>query len=201
MTLYLYKTGTSTPVMTIENAVSYTADSAVTEDGAVYSPFAEDVELSSRPDCSEALRADWRRDHPSAEQRMEALSMVAGIAFVTLAEGGQIDDVTAGEHAELFAAWEPDVSYEVGSIRAYGGRLYRCVQAHTSQTDWTPDTAVSLWAQIADPAEEWPEWSRPVGAHDAYSAGDKVSHGGQHWVSDLDGNVWEPGVYGWTETK
>ena len=63
MNLYLYKTGTSTPVLTIENAVSYTADQAVTEDGGVYGPFAEDVELSSLPDCSETLRADWRRQH------------------------------------------------------------------------------------------------------------------------------------------
>ena len=63
MDLYLYKTGTNVPVLTIENAVSYTADQAVTEDGGVYGPFAEDVELSSLPDCSEALRADWRRQH------------------------------------------------------------------------------------------------------------------------------------------
>ena len=63
MNLYLYKTGTSTPVLTIENVVSYTADQAVTEDGGVYGPFAEDVELSSLEDCSETLRADWRRQH------------------------------------------------------------------------------------------------------------------------------------------
>ena len=51
----------------------------------------------------------------------------------------------------------------------------------------------------ADPAEEWPEWSQPVGAHDAYNAGDKVSHNGKHWTSAMDGNVWEPGTYGWDE--
>ena len=63
MDLYLYKTGTSTPVLTIENVVSYTDNQAVTEDGGVYGPFAEDVELSSLPDCSETLRAQWRREH------------------------------------------------------------------------------------------------------------------------------------------
>ena len=55
------------------------------------------------------------------------------------------------------------------------------------------------WAVTPPPAEEWPSWSAPVGAHDAYSAGAKVSHGEKHWISDQDGNVWEPGVYGWTE--
>ena len=57
----------------------------------------------------------------------------------------------------------------------------------------------ALWSKVGDPAEEWPAWSQPLGAHDAYNAGDKVSHNGKHWTSDTDGNVWEPGVYGWTE--
>lgn len=122
----------------------------------------------------------------------------APIVFVTLAESGQIDDVTAGEHAELFSHWEPGVKYEVGNLRQYSGQLYRCVQAHTSQADWTPDVAASQWAKAADPAEEWPEWSQPIGAHDAYNAGDKVSHNGKHWTSEVSANVWEPGVYGWT---
>ena len=45
--------------------------------------------------------------------------------------------------------------------------------------------------------------SQPVGAHDAYAKGDKVSHNGKHWTSNVDSNVdsnvWETGVYGWTE--
>lgn len=122
-----------------------------------------------------------------------------GIMFVTMAEAGSIDDATAAEHAELFAEWSYPIAYKVGNIRRYGGKLYRCVQEHNSQADWTPDTAASLWTATADPAEEWPAWSQPVGAHDAYDAGAKVSHGEKHWVSNVAGNVWEPGVYGWTE--
>lgn len=83
----------------------------------------------------------------------------------------------------------------------YGEKLYRCVQQHTSQAGWEPDKAASLWSVAADPAEEWPEWSQPLGAHDAYAKGAKVSHNGKHWVSDLDANVWEPGVSGWSEAK
>ncbi len=121
------------------------------------------------------------------------------IMFVTMAEGGQIDAATAAEHAELFAPWAYPINYKVGNIRRYGGALFKCVQDHTSQADWSPDTASSLWAITADPAEEWPAWSQPVGAHDAYSAGAKVSHQEKHWISDQDGNVWEPGTFGWTE--
>lgn len=121
------------------------------------------------------------------------------ITFVTMAEAGAIDATTAAEHAELFSPWAYPVSYKVGNIRRYGGALYKCVQDHTSQADWTPDTAASLWSATSDPAEEWPAWSQPIGAHDAYSAGAKVSHNGKHWTSDQDGNVWEPGAFGWTE--
>ena len=122
-----------------------------------------------------------------------------GIVFVTMAEAGSIDPVTAAEHADLFAEWAYPIAYTVGQIRRYNGTLYKCVQAHTSQADWTPTAASSLWSKTNDPAEEWPEWSQPVGAHDAYSKGAKVSHNSKHWVSTADANVWEPGVYGWTE--
>ncbi len=136
----------------------------------------------------------------AAAARCEKL--VDSIVFVKLAETGAIDEVTATEHTEIFAAWEPDVQYESGNLRRYpesDGKLYKCIQAHKSQTDWTPDVAVSLWVVAGDPAEEWPEWSQPIGAHDAYMSGDKVSHNEKHWVSDYDNNVWEPGVFGWHE--
>lgn len=151
----------------------------------------------------EMWRYEERKMTPEeyTEMQVESASAVASIAFVTLAEAGNIDDVTAGEHVGLFSPWAAGVAYAAGNIRTHGGKLYRCLQAHESQEDWTPDAAVSLWALIADPAEEWPAWSQPVGAHDAYAAGDKVSHGGKHWTSDVGGNVWEPGVYGWTETN
>lgn len=121
------------------------------------------------------------------------------IAFVTLAESGAIDEVTATEHADVFAEWEPNVKYVAGNLRTHEGVLYKCVQAHTSQADWTPDVTPALWVKAGDPAEEWPEWSQPIGSHDAYAQGDKCSHNGKHWVSSVDGNVWEPGVYGWDE--
>lgn len=123
------------------------------------------------------------------------------IAFVTLAEIGTIDGVTAGEHSAMFAEWAADVDYAAGNLRRYQDKLYRCISPHRSQASWTPDASHSLWVSVSDPAVEWPEWSQPVGAEDAYQKDDKVSHGGKHWTSDTDNNVWEPGVYGWTEAS
>ncbi len=143
---------------------------------------------------------------PTTEERVEKLEAellsaqsAAAITFVTLCETGTIDTVTASEHTELFSPWAYPVDYKTGNIRAHGGKLYRCLQNHTSQENWTPDAAPSLWVGISDPAEEWPAWSQPVGSTDAYAKGAQVSHNGKHWTSDVDANVWEPGVYGWTE--
>ena len=141
-----------------------------------------------------------------AKMDVESINSAASIAFVVMAENGTIDEITAGEHMNIFAPWEPGVAYAVGNLRVYprdGGdqKLYKCVQAHTSQADWTPDVAVSLWSTASDLAIEFPDWSQPLGAHDAYQSGDKVSHNNKHWVSTADNNVWEPGVYGWTEVE
>ena len=111
-------------------------------------------------------------------------------ASVSLPEG------TAVDVPELFPTWKPDTDYVIGDRRQFGGILWKCIQAHRSQDDWTPDVAVSLWARTS--ADEWPEWIQPTGASDAYMTGDKVSHNDQHWVSTVDANVWEPGVYGWS---
>ena len=108
-----------------------------------------------------------------------------------------LDDEQAESVTELFPQWESGTAYEIGDRRQYDGLLYRCVQAHTSQDDWTPPAVPALWVRTS--TEEWPEWIQPTGAHDAYKKGDKVTHNSKHWVSDVDGNVWEPGVAFWTE--
>ena len=136
-----------------------------------------------------------------AGEMVRSSSEAVGVAFVTLAEAGNIDAVTASEHTELFAPWACPVAYKTGNIRERNGKLYKCLQDHTSQETWTPEDSPSLWVGISDPAEEWPEWSQPVGSTDAYAKGAKVSHNGKHWTSNVDANVWEPGVYGWTEAS
>lgn len=110
---------------------------------------------------------------------------------------GYLPDEEAETVTDLFLDWGEGKAYIVGDRVKYNSLLYRCVQAHTSQADWTPDVTPALWVRTS--TEEWPEWIQPTGAHDAYDTGDKVSHNGKHWISDMDANVYEPGVYGWTE--
>ena len=108
-----------------------------------------------------------------------------------------LSDEEAYDAPELFPKWTIK-AYETGDRVQYNGLLYKCLQAHTTQPDWTPDTAVSLWVRVDDPSIEWPEWHQPTGAHDAYAKGAKVSHNEKHWISDVDGNVWEPPTM-WSE--
>lgn len=132
-------------------------------------------------------------------RRTDIIEQAKAIRAATQEMGRTAADDVALSCPALFDEWKAGTDYVTGDIRKRNSNLYRCLQNHTSQGDWTPEAAVSLWVQIADPAIEWPDWVQPTGAHDAYSKDAKVSHSGKHWTSDVDANTWEPGVYGWTE--
>lgn len=108
-----------------------------------------------------------------------------------------LDDAIALEGVELFPKWKIDTQYEINDRIRHNNVLYKCVQAHTSQESWSPDLTPALWVKVS--IDEYPEWEQPIGAQDAYMTGDKVSHNNLHWVSIIDNNVWEPGVYGWEQ--
>lgn len=109
----------------------------------------------------------------------------------------QQSDELALQSVELFPKWNAGINVTAGDRYQYNGVLYRTVQSHTTQDDWTPDITPALWTVVS--LDEWPEWRQPIGASDAYNKGDKVSHNDKHWESNVDANVWEPGVYGWNE--
>ena len=100
----------------------------------------------------------------------------------------------------LHPKWSGDgVQYTAGQRVQDDGILYTVLQTHTSQPDWKPADAPSLFAKVLIPDPTViPEWEQPESTH-PYAKGDQVAHNGKTWVPDIDGNVWEPGVYGWTE--
>lgn len=110
-----------------------------------------------------------------------------------------LTDEYAYEVPEIFERWESAWNYSVGDRRCYEDKLYKCVQAHTSQPDWTPDVTPALWTEVAKPGEI-PVWKQPTGAQDAYMTGDKVHYPAKDdpvYESTVDNNVWAPDVYGW----
>lgn len=100
--------------------------------------------------------------------------------------------------------------YEGMLVRDDDGVLYCSItgtQEKPTELLYHPKDVPAMMEKVEDeggeelPSEEYLEWVQPTGAHDAYAQGAKVSHNGKKWTSDVGGNVWEPGVYGWTEVK
>lgn len=109
-----------------------------------------------------------------------------------------LSEEAALEVPMLYPKWSVGVAYEVGIRVQYEGVLYTVLTAHTSQSDWTPTAATSLFAKVLIPDPNViPDWEQPDSTN-PYMTGDKVKHNGKTWVCTCDNNVWEPGVYGWT---
>ncbi len=108
-----------------------------------------------------------------------------------------LTDEQAASALMIYRAWDGNgVDYAGGDRVRYGGYVYKCLTAHTSQEAWTPTDAPSLWAKVLIPTPgEIPEWEQPSSTN-PYMKGDKVKHNGKTWESLVDNNVWEPGVTG-----
>ena len=132
----------------------------------------------------------------AAEQLRKALQIFAAT----------LTDEQALEIATVYPAWQSGRAYSVGEAISYGTnslgdpQLYKVVQAHTSQAEWTPDATPALYDAFGLDESGYPIWAQPSGAHDAYSAGDIVNYNGTLYQSTINGNVWSPDVYpaGWT---
>ena len=128
-------------------------------------------------------------------------------ALRLLAQNLNITDRERMQIADLYPPWEAVRNYTAGKILKYGvnewgeTQLYSVIQEHASQDGWKPGGTPSLYSKIGFTDSGVPIWTQPLGASDAYNQGDRVSHDGKIYVSGADGNVWEPGVYGWAEAE
>lgn len=130
-----------------------------------------------------------------AEQFRRVLQMFAA----------SLTDEQAMEVATIYDPWQIGRTYAVGDFLTHGinsvgdPQLYKVVQAHTSQAEWMPDVATSLYVAIGLDNSGYPVWSQPTGAHDAYNSGDVVNYNGTLYQSLIDGNTYSPEAYpaGW----
>jgi len=131
----------------------------------------------------------------AAEQLRRVLQMFAA----------SLTEEQALEVTAVFDRWMAGKAYVAGSYLTYGEntvgdpQIYRILQNHTSQTDWTPDNTPSLYDAIGLDESGYPVWSQPAGAYDAYNTGDIVSYRGALYQCLVDGNVYDPDNYpnGW----
>lgn len=61
-----------------------------------------------------------------------------------------VDDNTALRMTEFYPEWAADTEYTIGYKVQRNGKLWRVLQAHTSQAGWEPENAASLWTEICE---------------------------------------------------
>lgn len=145
-------------------------------------------------------QATWEAYERAKEEeraRKQAQAMLDKLSYKTVLDSATDDQ--ALEMRPLYPEWQTGIEYTKGTFLQYDSILYRVLQDHTSQADWTPDKAVSLYVDIADPQDPFPPYKAPTGAHDAYSKGDGITFEEKHYRSKIDGNVYSPAEYpdGW----
>lgn len=119
-------------------------------------------------------------------------------AAIEVAAESFTDDV-AIEYPELVKKWSADQQIKADERIVYNDVVYKALQDHVSQADWTPDAAPSLFAKVLIPdSDVVPEWEQPDSTN-GYSKGDKVKYNGVVYESLIDNNVWSPDAYpaGW----
>ena len=145
------------------------------------------------------FRAIPSSESPAPQTVPNLAQLLDAVKRLLAGETEAMTDEQAIESAALFPTWVSKIGTPVaaGERLWYSDKLWRVIQPHIPQADWTPDTVPALFAEVS--LEEWPEWVQPTGAHDAYAEGAHVAHAEKHWESEVPNNVWEPGVYGWKE--
>jgi hypothetical protein len=143
------------------------------------------------------LGVAMRKKESIPEVQKEIQSAMVAIAQI---QAQSLTDSQALYVQVIYPDWSGDgVAYSKDYKVRHNDILYKCIQTHTSQSDWAPPDAPSLFAKVLIPdTDTIPEWEQP-GSTNPYAKGDKVTHNGKTWISTADGNVWEPGVYGWEE--
>ena len=127
------------------------------------------------------------------EKKEESLTKVAKVVANQVT-----DDAIALEIQEFYDEWNVDIDVTVGQYIRYEGLLYKVLTAHTTQANWMPSIATSLFAKVlVDPTGTTVlEWEQPDSTN-PYMTGDKVTYNGKTYICKVDNNVWQPDVYGW----
>lgn len=82
-----------------------------------------------------------------------------------------VDDNTALRMLEFYPSWAAGQAYPAGHKVQYGGKLWLCLQAHTSQDGWEPENVASLWEQICESHEGTQADPIPYSGNMALTAG------------------------------
>ena len=136
-----------------------------------------------------------KEEHAQATQEFEVFSREYLLPTLS--------DEDAYNFKSLYPSFRIGTEYKVGERIMYDYKFYKVIMDHTSQADWTPDIANSLFAEITDPSVEYPEFKKPISTETAYMTGDKITFEGNKYISTMDNNIYSPTEYpqGWELVK
>lgn len=161
----------------------------------------------SNPNSQLIYDEDWREYVPPTPPPSEPITepdefeIVQAVKKMLAKSTENLSDEDALAVAALYPTWVSKMGEQVnvGERYWFDGKLWKVIQVHTVQENWTPDVSVSLFTEVT--IDEWSEWKQPTGQHDAYMKGDKVTFEGVHYISLIDYNTYSPAAYpaGWEE--
>ena len=97
-----------------------------------------------------------------------------------------VDDNTALRMVEFYPTWAAGTTYTVGYKVQHGGKLWRVVQAHTSQAGWEPENVASLWTEICETHDGTIDDPIPYSGNMVLEAGKYYSQSGKTYLCNRD---------------
>lgn len=174
-----------------KNTTNFFTGDSVAEAMKYFNIYEKDGMLYKKTEDSQALQEIGINNTEATDFRVAVDSLIQTMT-----------DEEAAAAIVLFPVWQSGKDYNVNDRVKYNNKLYKVLQAHTSQDDWTPDVAASLFACLLTDEEGGTiqEWVQPDSTN-GYSAGDKVTYNGAIYTSLIDNNVWSPADYpaGWNK--
>lgn len=193
-------------------------------------PFNED-KIDSISSVVSKFTTDMKKDLETVTEQVSTVKITADGISSVVSENTRINaqlveqmnkvtklvlqsEISPDDYADIisvFPEWKTDTNYKAGEVVRYNFSAWEVIQDHTSQEDWSPELAASLFKQVTpkkttDPetgeeVEIIPDFVKPTGAHDVYMIGDKVQFEGKTYESIIDNNTYSPLEYaqGWKE--
>lgn len=129
---------------------------------------------------------------PTPKTEPDYDELIGAVKKMLSTQAEELSDEDALDVAALFPTWASKLGQQVnvGERLWYNEKLYKVIQQHIVQSDWTPDVVPALYTEVS--ILEWPELVVPIPSTNPYMSGDKVTFNGQHYICQLDNCVWTP---------
>jgi hypothetical protein len=124
--------------------------------------------------------------------KQDALEASVRLATADKVTGGTLDPDSLAAIAAIFPRWQPGLDVKTGEVYRHDGQLVECIQPHTTQADWTPDTTPTLWnIHRTDDGTGPVAWQPGI----ALQVGEQVTYDGTIYTvtqGHTTQNGWEP---------